>query len=232
MFDIIYENTDFLVLNKQANIPMYDDKNKFVNIRHTVASLLAQYNSLFSSLPRYGIVHRLDKDTTGACLIAKNLRTLIYLQNLLRQKYIKRTYLGLVIGTPTKSAGIIDTYVKKLQVHKRMVIAKLNTKDKTYRAVTHYNVIQSFKYYSLVRFLLVTGKTHQIRLHMQHINHDIVGDKTYSRTKLSQISRQMLHASSLKFVYNQKDWNFEALVPEDMTKIIDTLKHHNDYLFT
>ncbi len=188
---------------------------------------------------RPGIVHRLDKDTSGLLLIAKNDQTHAKLSEALAARDIKRTYQTLVWGIPTKSQDTIITHIaRKKEDRKKMTVVD---EDSGKIAITHYKVLKVFLggKISLIQCSLETGRTHQIRVHMQHIGHHILGDQEYGlppRKKkfslpqeindaLVKIKRQMLHAKKLSLIHpiQKKDLVFEIDLPEDMKNLISLI---------
>jgi len=235
--DIIYEDQDLIVLNKPAGLTTHPGAGNHDNT--LVNGLLAHYKDNLSSMGgsfRPGIVHRLDKDTSGLLLIAKNDTTHAKLSHDLAERNIKRTYQALIWGIPMKAQDTIITHIgRKKQDRKKMTVVD---EDSGKIAITHYKVLKVFMggKISLVECSLETGRTHQIRVHMQYINHPIVGDPEYGlsprRRKFSfpqeindalgKTTRQMLHAKRLALQHptHKKELEFEIDLPQDMTNLI------------
>jgi 23S rRNA pseudouridine1911/1915/1917 synthase len=235
--NIIYEDQDLIVINKPAGLTTHPGAGNHDDT--LVNGLIAHYKNNLSSIGgsfRPGIVHRLDKDTSGLLLIAKNDMTHAKLSQDLAERNIKRTYQALVWGIPAKAQDtIIANIERKKQDRKKMTVVGENSGK---IAITHYKILKVFMggKISLIECSLETGRTHQIRVHMQHINHPIVGDQVYGllpRKKkfsfpqeindaFSKITRQMLHAKklSLQHPIQKKELDFEIDLPQDMANLI------------
>lgn len=250
MISLIYETKDFIAINKPAGVlthPIKDSRFKIQDLREEtlVDWALERYPEIknVGDEPeiRPGIVHRLDRDTSGVILICRNQKFFEYLKNLFKTHQIKKTYLALVWGKLEPKSGEIDTPIGiKSGTIKRTVWQK-KAKDLK-EAITEYRVLKIFRYnsydavvhkllyFSLVELMPKTGRTHQIRIHLASINHPVVGDKLYGFKKTSldklgiELNRQFLHAASLEF--SSADGHrirIEAELPEELKAIIDTL---------
>jgi len=223
--EVIYEDEDIVVLSKPAGVLMHsDDRNQ----EETIADYLrVQYPEVagVGDKPeqRPGIVHRLDKDTSGVVVVARNQETFLYLKELFKQGKVKKTYKAIVHGTPKEKEGEINATISlKPGTVKRTVHKGKMSKE----ALTQYKVIDSMGDYSYLEIYPKTGRTHQIRVHLASIGHPIIGDTLYGRKKdESGASRQMLHAWMLELDAKPgKAFKFQADLPEDFAQMLETLK--------
>ena len=172
---------------------------------------------------RPGIVHRLDKDTSGLIGIAKNYKAHINLAKMFQEKKIKKTYLAILKGKLTKEKGRIVTQIgRDTDDRKKMTVIKGNDRGK--EAITNYNVICSNELFTLVKVYIETGRTHQIRVHMKYMGYPILGDMVYGRKDSEK--RQMLHAYKLEFLHpvTEKPMKFISEIPEDFRKALKNIK--------
>jgi 23S rRNA pseudouridine1911/1915/1917 synthase len=224
--NIIYEDKDIIVLNKPPGIVVHPAAG---NAEGTLVNALLHHCRDLSGIGgtvRPGVVHRLDKDTSGLIVFAKTNEAHLNLSQQIKDREVKKTYLALVYGRMKKDSGIIDAPLGRHPVHRKKmaVISSANLKKR--EALTHYWIIKRFKGYTLVELDLKTGRTHQIRVHLSHIGYPVIGDKTYSRKKDDiGASRQMLHASRLCFNHpiTGKYMEFKAGIPGDMEKVLEAL---------
>ena len=236
--DIVYEDDDLIVINKQAGLTVHPGAG---NHQDTLVNALVHlYGKELSSIggeERPGIVHRLDKDTSGLMMIAKNDIAHEKLSNDIALRTVKRIYTALVWGNINPDKGIITTNIgRSPRVRTRMTVVEYpNGKI----ATTHYETIQSFGYISMVQCRLETGRTHQIRIHMSHIGHSVVGDQTYGnnirkinmhytdekKAALMNFQRQALHSTCLEFEHptTGKFMTFKSNLPEDIRGLIEAL---------
>jgi len=176
---------------------------------------------------RPGIVHRLDKDTTGALVAAKNEKAMANLVEQFKAGQVRKEYLAVAHGTPAPAAGTVKTLIGRSS-HDRQ---KMSARPSSGRpAVTHYRVEESWDDVSLLRVRIETGRTHQIRVHMAHIGHPVVGDRQYGRRRAAlpmPVARQMLHAETLAFRHPRtgQPLEFKAPLPADMTSLIQSLRN-------
>ncbi len=236
--DIVFENENFIVLNKQAGLTVHPGAGQ--KDRTLVNAILHHTGGKLSNLSgddRLGILHRLDKDTTGLMVIAKNNDTHANLAEQIKKRDMKRAYQALVWGTPSPRQGTIETFIARDEKNRtKMAVVTENGKI----AITHYTVIKPLGLHnSLIECRLDTGRTHQIRLHMLHLGYPIVGDRTYRlkhtqmmsllskavQEKISSITRQALHAYKLDFKdpNTGENLSFTYPIPNDMQEIIDLL---------
>ncbi len=212
--DVIFEDDDLLVLNKPAGIVMHPGAG---HQQHTlVNALLAHCRNLsgIGGKERPGIVHRLDKETSGALVVAKNDPTHRDLSKQFAARTMTKIYLALVAGSLRKPSGFIDKAIARHPVHRqRMSIARRQGRS----AKTEYRVLRSSGGVSLIECILHTGRTHQIRVHLHHLGHPILGDKLYGGKRAGNYSRQMLHSWKLAFRHPRtgETMNFIAPIPKD-----------------
>ena len=223
--DIIYEDDDVVVLNKARGMVVHPAPGNYTGTM--VNALLYHCSNLsgINSAIRPGIVHRLDKDTSGIMIVAKNDAAHISLSQQIQSKTAVRTYLAVVRGNIKTDSGTIETQIARDKTdRKKMTVVKEGGRD----AITDYEVLERFGKYTLVRCKLRTGRTHQIRVHMEYLGYPLVGDPKYSPMKTPfGIKGQALHSHTLEFTHPRtgERMKFEAPLPEDMHKIITRL--HN-----
>ena len=223
--DIIYEDDDVVVLNKARGMVVHPAPGNYTGT--LVNALLYHCSNLsgINSAIRPGIVHRLDKDTSGIMIVAKNDAAHISLSQQIQSKTAVRTYLAVVRGNIKTDSGTIETQIARDKIdRKKMAVVKDGGRD----AITDYEVMERFDKYTLVRCKLRTGRTHQIRVHMEYLGYPLVGDPKYSPMKTPfGIKGQALHSHTLEFTHPRtgERMKFEAPLPEDMHKIITRL--HN-----
>jgi len=241
--EIIYEDDDLLVINKPAGIIMHPGAG---NYNETIVNALMHYNkdslSTIGDELRPGIVHRIDKDTSGLIVIAKNNETHENLSHQFSEHIITRVYQLLVWGKLRPSSGIIDTFIARSSKNRQMMEVN-NSKGK--RAVTNYKTIEIFENdktptLSLVECKLETGRTHQIRVHMTHMGNSIMGDgkykKKYKRLKnidtslenlIYKLDRQFLHAQTLGFIHpkTNEEMIFTSILPQELENILILLRN-------
>lgn len=223
--DIIYEDDDVVVLNKARGMVVHPAPGNYTGT--LVNALLYHCKNLsgINSAIRPGIVHRLDKDTSGIMIVAKNDAAHIALSQQIQSKTAVRTYLAVVRGNIKTDSGTIETQIARdKNDRKKMAVVKEGGRE----AITDYEVLERFGKYTLVRCKLRTGRTHQIRVHMEYLGYPLVGDPKYSPMKTPfAIKGQALHSHTLEFTHPRtgERMKFEAPLPEDMHKIITRL--HN-----
>ncbi|OKH47912.1 pseudouridine synthase [Calothrix sp. HK-06] len=228
--DILYEDDQLIILNKAAGIVVHPapghPNGTLVN------ALLAHCPNLpgIGGVQRPGIVHRLDKDTTGAIVIAKTEQAHQHLQAQLKAKTARREYLGIVYGAPKTETGTIDLPIgRHLIDRKKMAVVPVEKGGR--EAVTHWQAQERLGNYTLVRFQLETGRTHQIRVHSAQIGHPIVGDPIYSsaRSLGVNLSGQALHAWRLKLQHPVTQEYIEATAapPQEFTKLLEALRRRS-----
>lgn len=222
---IVYQDADIAVISKQPGLVVHPAAG------HADGTLV---NALLHALPdlgrvgdeiRPGIVHRLDRDTSGLMVVAKHEEAFVRLQEMVRQRAITRRYLALVHGTPPSASGTIDAPVgRDPRERKKMAV----TGDGR-PAVTHFDVLQTMPGYSLVEVELVTGRTHQIRVHFAHLGHPVAGDAVYgrhgSKGTVPGLGRQFLHAWRLELDHplTGKPLCFRDPLPDDLSEVLEKL---------
>lgn len=223
--DIIYEDSDLAVVNKPQGMTVHMGNG---NTDGTlVNALLYRLDSLsgINGVIRPGIVHRIDKDTSGLLVVAKNDAAHKSLSEQIASKTCRRTYLALLEGKLADDGGTVTTYIGR-SPRDRLKMAVVPP-DKGKLAVTEYSVVKRYENYTLCRFDLKTGRTHQIRVHAKHLNHPVVGDTVYGIKKQKfKLNGQLLHAFRLAFIHPStgKEMSFEAPLPEYFTEILNKLK--------
>ena len=218
--DIVYEDDDVIVVNKPQGMVVHPAPG---HPDHTLVNALL-YHSPLSTINgtfRPGIVHRIDKDTSGLLMVAKNDLAHQSLAEQLRNKTNKREYLALVYGQIKEDEGTIDAPLgRNPQDRKKQAVVKGGR-----HAVTHFKVIKRYDNFTLVKCILETGRTHQIRVHMKYIGHPLVGDPLYGPRKVIGKNGQFLHAAILGFKHPRtgKEMVFKAPLPENFQKMLDKL---------
>ncbi|MDR3263606.1 MAG: RluA family pseudouridine synthase [Clostridiales bacterium] len=220
--DIIYQDDDFAVINKKQGMVVHPARGSLNGT--LVNALLHSFNSLSDvsgDSVRPGIVHRLDKDTSGLLAVAKNNAAHLSLSRQIADKTAKRYYIALVDGYVKEETGIIDTFIGRNQKDR----TKMAVQQDGRKAVTLYKVLKRYKNFSLVEFELKTGRTHQIRVHSKHIGHPVTGDKVYGGSLRFETEGQLLHAYRLIVAHPSTGIvaAFEAPLPDYFKKIIDKL---------
>ncbi|MBU3195487.1 RluA family pseudouridine synthase [Clostridium algidicarnis] len=221
--DILYEDDDIIIVNKDQGMVVHPASG---NHDGTLVNALVNHSSNLSKVngsERPGIVHRIDKDTSGVLVIAKNDNSHCILAEQFKAHTIKREYYALVEGVLKSDSGTIDTIIGRNPKEK----IKFAVVEEGKRAITHYEVLERYENNTLVRCNLETGRTHQIRVHMAYIGHPLVGDPVYGYKKQKfNLKGQMLHAKSLGFIHPTKNQyvEFESELPEYFIKILNTLK--------
>ncbi|MBE3036483.1 MAG: RluA family pseudouridine synthase [Candidatus Atribacteria bacterium] len=223
--DIIYEDEYLVVVNKPANMIVHP-AGKICSGTLVNALLYHCQDSLsgIGGVIRPGIVHRLDKDTSGLIVSAKNDFAHLDLSRQIKDHQVTKKYLALVHGNMKDDSGIIDAPIgRSLKNRKKMAV----TEGKSREAITQFQVLKRFSGYTLVEAVLRTGRTHQLRVHLAFIGHPIVGDQLYGQRKQGlNINRQALHSHILGFVHpsSKKYMEFSAPLPQDMQELIDCLE--------
>ncbi|GAB4225359.1 MAG: RluA family pseudouridine synthase [Stanieria sp.] len=225
--DILYEDEDLIIINKPANLVVHPAPGHETGT--LVHALLSHCDNLagIGGVQRPGIVHRLDKDTTGAIVIAKNDYAHQHLQAQIKAKTARREYWGIVYGCYSDLEGKIDLPVGRHPVdRKKMAVVPPEKGGR--EAVTHWKILERLGNYTLIEFLLETGRTHQIRVHCSHTGHPIVGDPLYSsgRSLKVNLSGQALHARKLTLQHPVSGKIIEAIapLPDQFTKLLGVLR--------
>jgi 23S rRNA pseudouridine1911/1915/1917 synthase len=228
---IAFEDAQVIVVNKPAGLVVHPGAG---NHDHTLQNALLAHDPSLSKLPRAGIVHRLDKDTTGLLIVARNDVAREYLIEALAARNIEREYQAIAVGMMT-SGGTVDAPIDRHPVDRVRMAVRTGGRD----AITHYRVIERFRRHTWVRVLLETGRTHQIRLHLAHAGYPLVGDQIYGRrleiprgatagleAALREFRRQALHAAKLTFPHPTDGRAVEvtAPLPADFLALITALR--------
>lgn len=232
--ETIFENDDFIVINKPTGLLSIPDRTQSETSLKDL--LMDKYGEIFT-------VHRLDKETSGVIVFAKNEATHKQLSELFHGREVEKYYLGLVHGKMPNEAGSIDAPITEHPFKKGRMVTHVKGKP----SLTDYQVIENFRLFSWVQFRIHTGRTHQIRVHMQHIGHSIVCDELYGSDEpvyisslkrnyhLSKneeaekpiLSRLALHSSQLIFYLNNQPYSFEAALPKDLRATLQQLRKWN-----
>ena len=217
--NIVYEDDDLLVINKKSGMVVHPGNG---NTSGTLVNALMHYTKNLSNKEAFrpGIVHRIDKDTSGLMLVAKNDKVHDILAEGFKNKTIKREYIALVCGVIGEDSGVIDAPIgRDAKDRKKMCVTSENSK----KAVTHFKVLKRYEHYTLLRLILDTGRTHQIRVHMKYIGHPVYNDPVYG--KAYNDFGQFLHSASIDFEQptTHEHLHFECDVPKEFQDFLDTL---------
>lgn len=220
--DIVFEDEHVIVINKPRGLVVHPAPGHFNGT--LVNGLLAHCTDLsgINGVLRPGIVHRIDKDTSGLIMVAKNDRAHLSLAEQLKEHTVNRTYVAIVHGDIAHEKGTVDAPIGRDPKNRQQMAVVENGK----KAVTHFRVLERFRQYSLLELQLETGRTHQIRVHMNYIGHPVAGDPKYGPQKTLKIHGQALHAKLLGFkhpVTNER-LIFEAPLPADMQQELERLR--------
>ncbi len=221
--DIVYEDDYLLILNKKSGVVVHPAVG---NYNHTLVNgLLYHFNSLSNkNTIRPGIVHRLDKDTSGLMVVAKDDKTHELLSNMIKNKKVERKYLALVWGVIKHDNGTIDAPIgRDINNRQKFIVTDVNSKE----SVTHFSVIERLNNATLISCKLETGRTHQIRVHLSYIGHPVVNDPVYGNRKMfNEEFGQMLHSKSIRFIHpiTKKELFFEVDAPKEFYNILDNFK--------
>lgn len=224
--DILYEDAEVIVINKPKGLVVHPGAG---NWEHTLVNgLLAHCTDLsgINGVARPGIVHRIDKDTSGCLVVAKNDHAHQHLSDQLQEHTLKRTYLALVHGVMPHNTGRIEAPIGRDKLDRqKMAVTSANSKS----AVTHFTVLERFNKHSLVECRLETGRTHQIRVHFQYIGYPIVGDPKYAPKTTPDTQGQCLHAKAIDFIHpvTGKLMHFEAPLPQPFELALNTVRQGN-----
>ena len=228
--DIVHADEHILIINKPAGLVMHPAPG---NRRGTLLNGLLHYSAAQAGVPRAGIVHRLDKDTSGLCVVARTLEAHTHLVRQLQAREMGRTYTAVVVGDVPINGTIDAPIGRHPRDRKRMAVSASGK-----QAITHYECIERYLGCARVMVRLETGRTHQIRVHMTHIGHELIGDPAYGRRlavlprKIAEVpavagfKRQALHATRLSLIHPGTDelMSFDAPMPDDMQHLCDVLQ--------
>ena len=221
--DIVYQDQDIAVINKPQGLTVHAGNG--TNGATLVNALLYHLDNLsgINGVLRPGIVHRIDKNTSGLLVVAKNDKAHLMLAKQLEDKTCSRVYVALLEGVLKQDNGTIATFIGRNPKDRTKMAVVENGRD----AVTNFKVMQRFSAHTLCEFSLKTGRTHQIRVHAKHIGHPIVGDKEYGyKNQKFNLDGQLLHAKKLKFIHpsTNKEMTFTCPLPDYFEKILKKLK--------
>jgi 23S rRNA pseudouridine1911/1915/1917 synthase len=223
--DILFENDDLIVVNKPAGMVVHPAAG---HASGTLVNAVLGYDPEIEGIggeERPGVVHRLDKETSGLILVAKNERAHRWLQDQFRLRKVEKTYLALVDGKPPTPSGRVEAYIGRDPSHrKRMAIVP---ESRGREAISEYKTVESFKAHTLLEFHPLTGRTHQIRLHCAFLGCPIVGDEIYGKRHSSiELGRHFLHAYRLKILLpgEKEPRHFEAPLPNELLDILNMLR--------
>ncbi|NOH04269.1 MAG: RluA family pseudouridine synthase [Chloroflexi bacterium] len=223
--NIVFENDDLIVVNKPAGMVVHPAAGHYSG---TLVNAVLGYDPEMEGIggeERPGLVHRLDKETSGLIVLAKNERAHNWLQDQFRLRKVEKTYLALVDGKPPTPAGRVEAPIGRDPSHRKKMAILPPGKGRD--AVSEYRTLESFKHHTLLEFHPLTGRTHQIRLHCQFLGCPIVGDSVYGRKNPSvEIARHFLHASKLKIVPpgEKQPRTFEAELPEELKAVLEEVR--------
>ncbi len=223
--DIVYEDDHLLVVNKPQGMVVHPAPGNYTGtlvnaLMHHCKGNLSGINGVL----RPGIVHRIDKDTSGLLLVAKTDEAHASLSEQIQEKTVKREYICVVEGLIKSKKGVIDAPIGRHHLNRlKMAVTQTNSKH----AVTHFEVIEYFRNSTLVKCVLETGRTHQIRVHMQYIGHAIMGDPLYLKKNSRNLPGQALHARCIGFIHpvTKEYMEFSAPEPEVFTRLIEDLRN-------
>ena len=223
--EIVYEDTDMLVVNKPQGMVVHPAAGNYSGT--LVNALMSHCGDSLSGINgerRPGILHRIDKDTSGLLMVAKNDRAHLMLSEQIKEHSLTRAYKALVHGGFSEDAGTIDKPIGRHPTErKKMTVTEKNSRN----AVTHYKVLERFGKYTFIECVLETGRTHQIRVHMSNMGHPIVGDKTYGvRKEEFSLDGQLLHAYKIGFIHptSGKYMEFVSDIPNYFEKVLYILR--------
>lgn len=220
-FKILYEDEDLMVIDKPSGLVVHPGSG---NLNHTLVNALIHHNKSLSTIggdERPGIVHRIDKDTSGIMLVAKTNKCHELLADDFKNKKVKRTYIALLKGVFPHQSATIDAPIGRDKNNRlKMCVTSENSKN----AVTHLKVIKRYQKYTLVSLVLDTGRTHQIRVHMAYIGYPVYNDPVYSGQKATEFG-QFLHSSEVDFIHpiTKEHLHFKAELPSEFQSFIDKL---------
>lgn len=245
--NIVYEDEEVMVINKTSNMVVHPGVGNYTGtLLNGIAYHLLQQNPnlIEEDLPRYGLVHRIDKNTTGLIAVAKIAEAAAHLAKQFFNHTVQRKYVALAWGNIEKDNGTIEAHVGRHQRHRKMFDAYPEGESGKH-AITHYKVIERFNYVTLVECKLETGRTHQIRVHMKHIGHTLFNDAEYGGDKILKgtifskykqfvencfevCPRVALHAATLGFIHpkTNRELFFEAPLPDDMKLLVEKWRNY------
>lgn len=229
--EIVFEDEHLIIINKPAGLIVHPGAG---NPQHTLMNALLHHDQQLEQVPRAGIIHRLDKDTTGLLVIARTPQSHTFLVEQLQARKIHRQYVTIVTGIMT-AGGTVDQAIGRHPKHRTKMAVVKNGRS----AITHYRIIKKYRHHTQLQVNLETGRTHQIRVHMTWLHYPIVGDSIYGAKKqlvkgmdpelarvITAFPRQALHACVIKLAHPQSNelMEWQAPIPEDMAELINALE--------
>jgi len=223
--DIIYEDKYLIIVNKKSGMVVHPAAG---NYEHTLVNALLYHFDLSkgTSSFRPGIVHRIDKDTSGLLVVAKDDKTHELLSEMIKEKKVERKYIALVDGIIPHETGTIQVPIgRSIDNRQKMAVTEVNSKD----SVTHFKVLKRYKDKTLVECKLETGRTHQIRVSFEYIGYPVYNDPVYGKRKDTTEFGQFLHSKSIKFIHpiTNEEIYYEINLPEEFQNYLDTLEQEN-----
>ena len=233
--EIIFEDDDIIIINKQPGLVVHPGAG---NQTGTLVNALLHHDEELRFLPRAGIVHRLDKDTSGIMVVTKNEFSYLNLVSQLKERKVNRHYLAIVVGEPLSGLTINEPIGRHPKLRTKQAVTEAGKE-----AITNFKIKERMGGYTLLNVSLETGRTHQIRVHLAFINFPILGDSVYGGRKkfvagtteaekkeILKFPRQALHAEKLEFIHptSGKSVNYSAKTPKDLTQLIELLKNLNE----
>ncbi len=219
--DIVYEDEYLIIINKKSGMVVHPAPGNYTGT--LVNALLYKFDlEGVGEKNRPGIVHRIDKDTSGLLIVAKTEKALEVLSSMIKNKKIKRSYLAIVEGVINHEKGTIDAPIGRDKSNRqKMAVTDVNGKE----SITHFEVLRRFKNNTLVKCVLDTGRTHQIRVHFSYIGHPVVNDPLYGKEKIEGFG-QFLHSNSIEFIhpFTNEHIYFEVEPPKEFNEYIDSLE--------
>ena len=218
--DIVCEDEYLLIINKPSGMVVHPAPGHYT--KTLVNALLGRFSLSNKDNLRPGIVHRIDKDTSGLLVVAKTDEVHDMLSEMIKNKEIERKYIALVEGVIPHETGTIDAPIgRDINNRQKMMVTDINGKE----AITHFKVLKRYKKHTLIECVLDTGRTHQIRVHMAYINYPIVNDPVYGRSKKTTFFGQMLHSYSIRFVHpvTKKELHYEIDLPNEFKTLLNTI---------
>lgn len=222
--EVVYEDSDIIVVNKPKGLVVHPANGNWDGtLVNAIMAICKDSLSGIGGEVRPGIVHRLDKDTSGLLIIAKNDKAHMNMSNQIKDRQVKKVYYALVRGVVTENEATINMPIGRSNKDRKKMAVTKNGKE----AITHFKVIERFEKYTLLEVKIDTGRTHQIRVHLSEIGHPVVGDEVYSNGKNEfNVHGQLLHAKSLDFKHpiTGKNIHLEAELPEEFKSVLSTLR--------